>query len=587
MINPLRCSMSGSEKSAVDGSSLTSSSTTIREKDCFLSAEVAEVNQKTEKNIGQMVDSAAKQISGTQDHLDSKFICGEVVYKKTLNVVVGLQNISRSFDLPTHFVGDGQKSAAADVIIKNANLMNIAIEAYTSLAKEIVLSGDAENLEDAYKMLVGVLDKYDESAVNQFKENGITPESSYFIRTALLKASHADGCGLATWHVYTKGGKPDGDHLWSFLEKGKNWIPEAQGTRAKWIEVTIVKTTALSENHTSKNVVLLKGGFGAGKTRFINLMFGEHAAGAVAPDKAKQIDRRSNSDIPHSAAHFHGLQAAYEMGNEMIHKQDGTVIYDSSLSNPADISNYLRECKKAGKKMVVYDVARNDMARVLSVLNRSVGGEDPRIPPDLIISSAVKDKMNRVKCMEVVLNNATNDKNLNPEYHFIGGDKEGWNTAEVMVLSSNGKIELQPNAEERLGFEGIQIHVKENKLELMHDEALLQKYYNDQFEKPVRDIMKEISVSEQANLSVFKSRSFPMKPGVKVDSATDLYLALPKYIQAAISQKAFENSFASVQDDARHKFFSEIQSKSEFSYEDLPLRVALSIHQNLKSDPWK
>lgn len=551
------------------------------------SSDIQKNQESVNSNAKKMVESVADQSHSSTANLDPNFVCDEETYNQNLNLLNQLQEQTENFDVPAHIRGEKGQSPEEGPLQQNKEILTSVTDSLKTQAHELVDNGKVTDLAMAYKKLVGSVDKYDEQSKRQFLETGDPPKSTYALRTAILKASHSEGVGLDSWCVYTKGGKPGGHNIWPFLENGKNWVPEAQGARAKWIESTVVRTTSLSRIQKQNSVVLLKGGFGAGKTRLINEKFGEQGSGAIAPDKAKEIDRRSSPELPHSAAHIHGSQAAYELMNEMIKKQEGTIVYDSSLSNPADISKYLQQCKDAGKKMVIYDVARNDMARALSVLKRPVDGEDPRIPPDFIIRSAINDKVNRVKCMEVVLKDTTENSTIQPEYHFIGGDKQGWNTEEVMVLGPNGKMELKEHAEERLLLEGIEIHAEKKGLSLTINRESLTQQYNEQFERPVRDIKSELSNEEQTTLEVFSKRSFNIDPENNIQNATELYLALPANVQEAIPQKAFEGAFNSISEDTRKDFFDSIQNKSHFSYEDLPLRVALSIHQNLKTDPWK
>jgi hypothetical protein len=388
--------------------------------------------------------------------------------------------------------------------------------------------------------------------------------------------------------VYTKAGKPDKNNLWPFIENPKNWIPEVQRIRTKWKESTLVKAKALSKNHPTEAAVFVKGGYGAGKTRFITQQYGEYASNAIAPDKAKEIDRRANPVIPHFAAHKHGSQAAFEIMNELVKTQPGTLVYDSSLSDPRDIAKYLADCKAAGKKMIVQDIARNDMARILAVLVRSIEGEDPRIPPDLIVESAIKDKMKRVECMNVVLNDNTVNPAIKPEYHFVAGDEQGWNAQEVMVLGPQGKIELKPGAENRLKLEGIGINADEKGLHLILSEDELNRYYQAQLEKPVREIRQNLSAEEQAAFNVFGTRSFHIKhANGPIDNPRALYLSLPSTVRQSIPQKSFEGAFEAVGKEARESFFQSLQTQKRFTYNDLPLRTALIIHQNLRTDPWK
>lgn len=52
---------------------------------------------------------------------------------------------------------------------------------------------------------------------------------------------------LDSWMFYTKGGKPkESGQLWKFLDQWKNWIPEAHGKFAKYIEVAKIKANELA-----------------------------------------------------------------------------------------------------------------------------------------------------------------------------------------------------------------------------------------------------------------------------------------------------------------------------------------------------
>lgn len=553
------------------------------------SSDTLDTQKQTTASCQKMAHSAIDQAHGaTLEELDQDYVCSDETYNTSESFINDLQKGAHKFDTPTFIRGEkGQSSELNTTIAQNREILNNTRDVFKTKAQAMVNNGETKDLNTAYKQLVAIIDKHDELSKKHFKDIGLPPQSTYALRTALLNASQADGAGLQSWSVYTKGGKPVFKSIWPFLENGKNWIPEAQAARAKWIETTVVKTKALSQNQHENTVVLLKGGFGAGKTRLINQMFGDYGSGAIAPDKAKEIDRRANPTLPHSAAHVHGSQAAFELMDDLIPTTEGTLVYDSSLSNPVDVSTYLEKCKKAGKKMAVYDVARNDMARALAVLKRPVDGEDPRIPPDFIVRSAINDKINRVKCMEVILNDTTQDDDIKPEYHFIGGNAQGWDTKEVMLLGSNGKIDLTtPDAAERLALEGIEIDTATKGLKLTLNEDTLASLYHAQFERPVKEIMGKLSPEEQATLDVFSKRRFPLTAKEEIKDATALYLALPKHIRDALPQKAFESAFDSVTAETRQSFFASIASKGAFSYEDLPLKTALIIHQNLNTDPW-
>lgn len=349
------------------------------------------------------------------------------------------------------------------------------------------------DLNASFKKLLGALDQYD-AEEKSARGQHLSHPSSFLLRSALLLASQQSGCSIESWMAYTKGGKPHLDNPawvpWGFLDNWKNWVPEAQGMMAKFSEIQITKARALANEHnegvslpTSKgHVVLLKGGFGAGKSHLAGekLKTKEEEAenkapeGLFSPDVAKRMVRQAMPAVPHSMAHVQGSQLAYKLFDEVIQKTVGTVAYDTSLGNPKDIEGYLAKCKQAGKKMEIHDVVRNDMARFLSVLKRSVDGHDPRIPIERMINTSIDDKKNRVDCMRVILNDDSKEGDpLAPVYHFHGSAATGF-AKEALVLSSNGRVELktdkmkQPKIIERLRLEGIELD-SSNKPQLIKD----------------------------------------------------------------------------------------------------------------------
>jgi hypothetical protein len=355
-----------------------------------------------------------------------------------------------------------------------------------------------------------------------------------------------------------------------------------------------------SEKQETDQVIMLKGGFGAGKTRFTSKLPSvgeEHSKGVIAPDLGKRVLRRAMESVPHASAHIQGSQIAYQLFDEMIQRQVGDVVYDSSLSWPSDVQSYLEKSQKAGKRMVVFDIARNDIARALSVLKRSVGGDDPRIGPDFIIRSALNDKVNRAECMKVILNAKIKDgeESIAPEYRFVGADAKGWGTKEVMVIRPNSIKELDREMRERLALEGIEIDDEAGTVRLTKSKEDFANYYKTQFERLVKDLLAEIETmdgegqAEYKKLSdTFSERSFALTfvPGKPIEDAAGLYEALPKTIQKALPKNALQEAFQTISPDIQQNFFEDIQSKQSFSYLDLPLITALIINKNLQSDPW-
>ena len=546
---------------------------------------------KFQKNIDKEAHQMLKTVQETQaakrlnpaHELANEFRCSDEVFNERLGSVQGELKNTDQFDL-TYFLAGSKSGSEAQGV--NDGILQHSVGFVQSQVSQLA-KDQGIPLDKAYKQFVGILDKFDDTAnAHHVLDSSFQPPSTFVLRSALLLASQNDGVPLDSWMVYTKSGKPSNQGLWPFLDNWKNWVPEAQGAMAKFSEITLVKVKRMASEGDDSKVVLLKGGFGAGKTRLANQLMGKRSAGVVAPDTGKRVVRRSMESVLHSSAHTQGSQLAYKLFDELIEKQQGTIVYDSSLKFASDVQSYLQKSQQAGKKMVVYDVARNDMARALSVLKRDVGGDDPRIPPSFIVHSAIQDKLNRVDCMNIILNDEAKNPAVQPEYHFMGGNQQGWDTQEVMVLSSNKSIDIKHDeAIERLRLEGIELDDK-GQLHLSLNREQLTEYFDKQFELPVNALMEQLSPTEQQILAeTFGNRKIPLEGG-DIHDGSSFYEALPNSIKQVISQKAVEDAFASLKEETRDSFFRSLQGQNAISYMNLPLRAALLIHQNLKGDPW-
>lgn len=460
----------------------------------------------------------------------------------------------------------------------------------------------------AYKLLVGLIDRYDEEQIASFqrykklyqaasiqKLSEAGPKSSFVLRNAVLGASHKDGVGLESWQVFTKRGKPRSKGIWRFLDNSKNWVPEAQAVLAKFIEITAFNARNLAQENRLNRVVLLKGGFGAGKTMQANRLFGNESSGIIAPDKGKAVVRRSMSQVPHTAAHVQGSQVAYSLFDELIKKVAGTVVYDSSLSHPGDLQSYIEKAEKSGKKVVVYDMARNDIARILSVLKRSIQGEDPRIDPESILKATITDKIHRISCMNTILNHTSIDDAIKPEYHFIGADRFGTNSQEIIVLRSGNEIQfLQQDdvdfVKERLQLEGLIYNEATKSIESFLDEETLKAHLDEQFEKTVEELQIGLSEKEKGDLEALFSQRILLSPGslAPIDF-NSFYESLHESVKQSIGRDSFIEAFGSIKEETRVRLFVRLTEKlakgESITYQDLPLRSALTIHAKLQIKP--
>ena len=522
--------------------------------------------------------------------LDPKFICSKEIYSSLLpKIQVQLLETEGTFDAAAFL--RGPKGNSPEDLAKNTAILEKYIDFFTLQASNLS-KAKGISLEDAYKLLIGALDTYDdeEKSQNARKEAPSIRMSigTFALRTALLHAAGKNGVdGIQSWMVYTGGGKPAGGSIWPFLENLKNWVPEAQGAMEKFSEMMFISAKKLSKEHPENRILLLKGGFGAGKSRLAARLMGSTSSGFFSPDRAKQVVRRSMQSVTHASAHIEGSNIAFALFDAVIKDVTGTVVYDSSLSNPADIAQYLKKARAAGKKLVVCDVARADIARTLSILKREVAGEDPRIPPQFIVDSAIRDKLNRVDCMNIILNDKTTP-GTEAEYHYYSADAKGFNTEQVMILTSNQGIKT-PNPEmlSRLMLEGIDYDPGEKKFTMRLTREEVEGTFKREFSRSIISIVKELPLSEQADfIAPFDKRTLLRNVEETITDSASFYAALPERIKNALSEKVVVDAFNLIPPEDQAAFFTSLAGKEKVSYLDLPLVVALTIHQNLQNDPW-
>lgn len=324
-------------------------------------------------------------------------------------------------------------------------------------------------------------------------------------------------------------------------------------------------------------------------------LFAEQKDAVVAPDKAKEASRRSMPKLTHARAHIEGSQIAYKLFDACIRTIKGTVVYDSSLNNPHDITGYIKKNKDSKRfnpalsplangqpVLKIYDVARKDEARFLAVLRRDFQGEDPRIPPHLIKLAAVKDKMNRLDCMKAVIN----ETGLNVEYNFMSGDSSGWNTDFVAKLQSCRRpTQLKQENIARLALEGFlpesfvtgvpKSTLSKEKVEADFDQI---------FQQPVYKIMQGLSPQENSqNEQVFSSRILLGSIVEPITAIEEIYPLLHPAFKAAIAKEAFEKAFEGIN---KADFLKDINEAKRLTYLELPFITAASIHCQLTTNPF-
>ena len=446
--------------------------------------------------------------------------------------------------------------------------------------------------------------------MEQVKEyDYLTPENpvrnSFFLRCAILVASEKSGFIIDSWKAFTHPipMNQNSENIWPWLENPVNWMPEAQGINAKYIEQSWIQALELAKEHPDQHIVAYKGGFGAGKTFHSKLKFGEQFRGIIAPDVAKKALRKA-LPISHSTAHIQTSGMAYNLFNNLINSPISTAVYDSSLSMEADVSSLLIRASRANKPLKIVDVTRKDIARILAILARGIEGVDPRPPLSYITFGAQRDRKERPKCMNIVLESdkiemthlKSGEQSIVPHtYELYCGNAQGADSQLICVLKSgklpewNDKIDFT-EIQSRLASEGIRFNVETSQFELVSSCENWQKKLVDTLKQPASLLIKGLSESEAENREkVFKSRILVFDKIPDLRTPSNLYECLIPEIRDAITAEAFIKSFDTLDFKRKQKvinqFISMYESGKHMSYMELPVTMAIELHKCFRFTP--
>ncbi len=421
---------------------------------------------------------------------------------------------------------------------------------------------------------------------------------SFALRTAILIAAQRSGTPLESWQVYTLPSTEKDINFWKWIEKPSSWIPEAQAIKSRFFQNTFVHAMELAKTHKSPTVAMLKGGFGAGKTSLIRQNYGDNVQGVTGPDSAKKMIRQSTKEVSHSRSHLQASDAAFTQFDALIKQVEGTVVYDSSLSRASDVKEYLLKAEVANKSLKVSDITRNDTARSLAVLSRSVEGEDPRVPLSFILKGAATDRAQRANCMNAILHPQTKGNipiKQKHHYELFTCNKEGTDRRQILTLSSDGMVHWIPDkdilieeATSRLHDEGIFFNTDTQQFEAIDPEEKWEQKLKEILNQSVGELLNHLGTKEQQErYTIFKKRMLPLA-SCTFNSPSSLYAALDKSFTECISREDFVKAFEVVPDVK--EFIASLNDKAEkgqiLSYLDLPATVALNINAELKGNPW-
>ena len=436
---------------------------------------------------------------------------------------------------------------------------------------------------------------------------------NFALRSAILLASEKVGAGLSSLDVYTKqtpDGKPLGKkEFWPWVEKLSNWVPEAQAVALKYVETAFVSAKRLSDEHPEKQVVAYKGGFGAGKTSHGKETFGFDDSeiplftGSIASDRAKQSVRRT-MPVSHNTVHTQGSNMAYNLFDSLIKLQSlGTIVYDTSLSRADDVKDMVKRSEAAAKNLKVVDISRDDKARMLAVLARSVDGEDPRIPVEDLLIGASRDRVQRPACMNVVLesqkkelpdpDNKERTRPVSHSYELYCGDDKGGDRQKVVTLGSEGRLEWKLTEQERnhrLRLQGISFNTQTRRFECAVAEEDWHSHMTTELAKPVCELVAGLSDGEKAiREKQLTARTLGFIRPAADASLESLYDSLSLEITMAISLVDFQESFSVLSSDDQSALQATMldisKSYGALSYMDLPAAFALELNSRLNDIP--
>ncbi len=496
-----------------------------------------------------------------------------------------IQEGCADFDVPAFLTG---KYADPKAQAKNHQVLDQSVASLKTLAHSYIQRGLSK--PDAYKQVLRDIDSHDDEQFQSYRaaptKTGLSaPKSTYAVRTALLKASLDESGGLESYQVYMRNSEQllaDPSKKWEAIENPRNWVFEAQGKHANYLLFSYVKARELAKGVRSsdrRSLVLLKGGFGAGKTAHAKTEYGSMVNGVVAPDGAKRdAGRKSDETITHAAVHVEGSQMAYEVFDELIKSDLKQVAYDSSLSRPSDLKAYLEKAEKGQRVALVRDISRPDTLRMLTVLKRNVNGEDPRIPVRDVIAGAVRDKAGRAEVMNTLMKRQTDSKH---EYHLVCGGDDGSPFREVVQFLSDG---TPPRISDPrlLESQGVRWDEASRQFKALQTEGELKMTLETQMRRSVRETLADYTGlstrSSQDYETTFTKRILLDTPLTGADPHA-WYTALSPRMRQAIS----ESDFVAVMNTID---FATLSGKQPITFMDLPLGAALDFNSRLRSNPW-
>lgn len=257
---------------------------------------------------------------------------------------------------------------------------------------------------DPFRAFIGVVDLDSDAAPRA------QPRDHYALRRLALFASAG---ALQSWEAFTFTKRTSDAGIWPFLEDMRNWLPERQKVQHAALSHCLVQALATShaigggiQEQARAHLVLTAGPYGSGKTselhrRYDSVLGEGQALGIVGPDALKiHLKAHVDGGITSASLHKESSQLAYALTTDCVARLRGTYLLDSSLAQPSDLSDKLRDAPDASVTILAFHIPLH--ISVLRMLMRPVAGLDPRIAFRALVQGWTRTVQVQAQMREIV-----------------------------------------------------------------------------------------------------------------------------------------------------------------------------------------
>ncbi len=266
---------------------------------------------------------------------------------------------------------------------------------------------------------------FEGAITNPLKFGAITQGQEQASPTAAIESRLAASEGkLTTLEAYTTAPPPKGPGIWDWMADPRNWQPARVALHERLLAAALADAKALAEALDGEPTLhAMRGNTAAGKTRAIkgNLPQLETAVEATAdrrhravnPDAFKiDLIAASEAGLSSTQVHMESSMLADRLEQRLrdLRRSDGklaSMLIDKRLGPLEDIEHYAAMARETGRKLALHDVDAPLETSMSGVLARSVGGDDPIPPFDVVRKGFIEARRNRTEVIKVFLQDPT------------------------------------------------------------------------------------------------------------------------------------------------------------------------------------